>query len=234
MDCNLYEARRRMGAALAAEAPADGTDLVIGVPDSGIPAAVGFAQASGIPYGEGLVKNRYVGRTFISPSQMLRQQGIRLKLNPLRHAIDGKRIVVVDDSIVRGNTSRKLVQLLRDGGATEVHMRITSPPVVWPCFFGIDTDSQEQLIGANMTVEEIGQSIGADSLAYLSLDAMVEATGSPACDFCLACFNGDYPIEIPASVRRGKLAHETAADAAAEGENAAPADACSPATGDRS
>lgn len=207
-DCSLYEARRRMGESLAKEAPAS-ADLVIGIPDSGVPAAVGYAQGSGIPFGEGLVKNRYVGRTFISPSQQLRQQGIRLKLNPLRHVIKGKRLVVTDDSIVRGNTSRKLVQLLRDAGAAEVHMRITSPPVSWPCFFGIDTDCQEQLIASSHSIEEIREFIGADSLAYLSLDALVEATGAPKERFCLACLDGDYPIEIPDSVRRGKLALES-------------------------
>jgi amidophosphoribosyltransferase len=206
-DCSLYEARRRMGAALALEAPAR-ADLVIGVPDSGIPAAVGFAAASTIPYGEGLAKNRYVGRTFISPSQMLRQQGIRLKLNPMKHAIKGKRLVVVDDSIVRGNTTKKLVALLRDAGATEVHMRITSPPVAWPCFYGIDTDTREQLIAATHSLEDIREHIGADSLAYLSLDAMVEATGAKKDDFCLACFDGSYPIDIPESVREGKMALE--------------------------
>lgn len=204
----VYEARRLMGERLAHEAPVE-ADLVIGVPDSGLPAAVGFARASGIPYGEGLAKNRYVGRTFISPSQSLRQQGIRLKLNPLRRAIEGKRLVVVDDSIVRGNTTQKLVKLLREAGAAEVHMRITSPPVVWPCFYGIDTDTQEQLIAASHSVEEIRAHIGANSLAYLSLDGMVEATGAPAGAFCLACFDGAYPIEIPDSVRRGKLALET-------------------------
>ncbi len=205
--CSLYEARRRMGAALAVEAPVE-ADMVMGVPDSGIPAAVGFAAASGVPFGEGLAKNRYVGRTFISPSQTIRQQGIKLKLNPLKHAIRGKRLIVVDDSIVRGNTTKKLVALLREAGAAEVHMRITSPPVVWPCFYGIDTDTQEQLIGATKTVEEIRAHIGADSLAYLSLPAMVEATGSPCDDFCLACFDGEYPIEIPESVKSGKLALE--------------------------
>ena len=208
LDCNLYEARRLMGVSLAKEAPAD-ADLVIGVPDSGVPAAVGFAQESGIPFSEGLVKNRYVGRTFISPSQGLRQQGIKLKLNPLRHAIEGRRLVIVDDSIVRGNTSRKLVELLRDAGATEVHMRITSPPVSWPCFYGIDTDSQEQLIASATSVEAVREFIGADSLAYLSLDAMVEATGSPMERFCLACFDGEYPIDIPEPVKRGKLALES-------------------------
>jgi len=206
-DCSLYEARRRMGEALAAEAPAD-ADMVMGVPDSGIPAAVGFAAASGVPYGEGLAKNRYVGRTFISPSQTLRQQGIKLKLNPLKHAIKGKRLVVVDDSIVRGNTTKKLIQLLRDAGAAEVHMRITSPPVAWPCFYGIDTDSRDQLIGATKTVEEIRAHIDADSLAYLSLPAMVAATNAPAESFCLACFDGEYPIDIPDSVRHGKMALE--------------------------
>lgn len=209
-DCTLYEARRRMGEALAHEAPAD-ADFVIGVPDSGIPAATGFAHESGLPYGEGLAKNRYVGRTFISPSQTLRQQGIRLKLNPLKHAINGKRIVVVDDSIVRGNTTRKLVQLLREAGAAEVHMRITSPPVVWPCFYGIDTDTQDQLIASSHSVEEIRAHIGADSLAYLSLDGMIGATGGTKNDFCLACFDGTYPIEIPESIRLGKLAHEACA-----------------------
>ena len=207
-DCSLYEARRNMGAALAIEAPVD-ADMVMGVPDSGIPAAVGFAQASGVPYGEGLAKNRYVGRTFISPSQTIRQQGIKLKLNPLKHAIRGKRLIVVDDSIVRGNTTKKLVALLRETGAAEVHMRITSPPVQWPCFYGIDTDTQEQLIGATKTIEEIREHIGADSLAYLSLPAMVAATGAAAESFCLACFNGEYPIEIPDSVKAGKLALES-------------------------
>lgn len=206
-DCSLYEARSRMGAAIARSAPVE-ADLVMGVPDSGVPAAVGFAAESGIPFGEGLVKNRYVGRTFISPTQSLRQQGIRLKLNPLRHIIGGKRLVVTDDSIVRGNTSRKLVALLREAGATEVHMRITSPPVQWPCFYGIDTDTQEQLIAAVKSVEEVREFIGADSLAYLSIDDMVTATGAPHADYCLACFNGEYPIEIPESVKAGKLSLE--------------------------
>lgn len=208
-DCSLYEARRRQGASLAASAPAD-ADLVIGVPDSGVPGAVGYAQASGIPYGEGLVKNRYVGRTFISPTQSLRQQGIRLKLNPLRHIIAGKRLVVVDDSIVRGNTSRKLVQLLRDAGAAEVHLRITSPPVRWPCFYGIDTDTQEQLIASSHDVEAVRAFIGADSLAHLSLEDLVASTGRDASYFCTACFTGDYPIEVPEQVKRGKLRLESA------------------------
>ena len=207
-DCSVYEARRRQGAALAAIAPVE-ADLVIGVPDSGVPGAVGYAQASGIPFGEGLVKNRYVGRTFISPTQSLRQQGIRLKLNPLRHIIERQRLVVVDDSIVRGNTSKKLVQLLRDAGAAEVHMRLTSPPVVWPCFYGIDTDTQEQLIAATHSLEEVRDFIGADSLVYLPLDDLVASTARPAAEFCTACFDGDYPIEVPELVRRGKLRMET-------------------------
>ena len=207
-DCSLYEARQRMGAAIARSAPVE-ADLVIGVPDSGVPAAVGYAQGSGIPFGEGLVKNRYVGRTFISPTQSIRQQGIRLKLNPLKHVIAGKRLVVVDDSIVRGNTSRKLVQLLRDAGAREVHMRITSPPVRWPCFYGIDTDTQEQLIASSKSVDEVRDFIGADSLAYLSLEDLIESTGRTRGDYCLACFDGEYPIEIPDSVKQGKLALES-------------------------
>jgi amidophosphoribosyltransferase len=206
-DCNLYEARQKMGAALSKTAPVE-ADLVIGVPDSGIPGATGYARGSGIPYGEGLVKNRYVGRTFISPSQAIRQQGIRVKLNPLRHVLEGRRVVVVDDSIVRGNTSRKLVALLREGGAAEVHMRITSPPVKWPCFYGIDTDTQEQLVASSKSVDEVRDFIGADSLAYLPFEDMVEATGRQAEDFCLACFDGRYPVEIPESVKAGKLALE--------------------------
>jgi amidophosphoribosyltransferase len=206
-DCTLHEARQRMGAAMARSAPVE-ADLVIGVPDSGTPAAIGYARESGIPFGEGLAKNRYVGRTFISPSETLRQQGIRLKLNPMRHALEGRRLVVVDDSIVRGNTTRKLIALLREAGALAVHMRITSPPVRWPCFYGIDTDTQQQLIASAKTVEEVRQFIGADSLAYLSIDDMVTATGGHRSDYCLACFNGDYPVEIPESVRAGKMALE--------------------------
>jgi amidophosphoribosyltransferase len=206
-DCTVYEARVRMGAALARSAPAE-ADLVIGVPDSGIPGAVGYAAESGIPYGEGLIRNRYAGRTFIQPSQSIRQHGIRMKLNPLRHAIAGKRLVVCDDSIVRGNTTRKIVELLREAGATEVHVRITSPPVRWPCFYGIDTDTQEQLIASQLSVEEIAERIGADSLAYLSIDDMVAATMRGRDSYCSACFSGDYPIEIPETVRAGKLALE--------------------------
>lgn len=205
---SMYEVRHKMGRTLAAEAPVE-ADMVMGVPDSGIPAAVGYAKASGIPFGEGLAKNRYVGRTFISPSQTIRQLGIRLKLNPMRHAIEGKRLVVIDDSIVRGNTTKALVQMLKEHGAAEVHMRITSPPVAWPCFYGLDIDTREQLIGANKSVEEIRDYIGADSLAYLSKEGMVASTGLPGQNFCLACFDGRYPIDIPSNLTSGsKLAYE--------------------------
>lgn len=206
-DCNLYESRQRFGAAIARSDAVD-ADLVIGVPDSGTPSAIGYAAESGIPYGEALIKNRYVGRTFISPTQSLRQQGIRLKLNPLKHVLAGKRVVVVDDSIVRGNTSRKLVALLREAGATEVHMRITSPPVRWPCFYGIDTDTQEQLIASSQSIDAVRDFIGADSLAYLSIDDMLEGTGNPGAGYCTACFDGRYPIDIPDRVKRGKLSLE--------------------------
>ena len=205
----LYSYRMRIGQVLAKESPAD-VDMIIGVPDSGIPAAIGFSRASGIPYGEGLIKNRYVGRTFIQPSQHMREVGIRMKLNPLKDVLDGKRVLIVDDSIVRGTTSRKIVKALRDAGATEVHMRISSPPVTHPCFYGIDTDSQDQLIAATKSVAEIEQQIGVDSLAYLSHQGMLEATGEHPEHFCSACFTGDYPIPVPDAMKRSKLMLETA------------------------
>jgi amidophosphoribosyltransferase len=181
---------------------------VIGVPDSGTPAAVGYAERSGIPYGEGLVKNRYVGRTFIQPDQGLRERGVKLKFNALRTALEGRRVVVVDDSIVRGSTTRKLVQLLFEAGAAEVHLRISSPPIVSPCFYGIDMADQGQLIAAGRTVEEVGKRLGATSLAYLSLDGLTEATHRPAETFCRACLTGRYPTEIPADMRLSKLRFE--------------------------
>lgn len=192
-DCSLYMARKRMGMELAKEAPAD-ADLVIGLPDSGTPAAIGYAEKSGIPFSEGLIKNRYVGRTFIQPDQSLRQLGVKLKLNPLKEVIDGKRLVMVDDSIVRGNTSRQIVSMLKEAGAKEVHIRISSPPIVYPCFYGIDTDDAAQLIASNKSIEEIRQFLGADSLSYLSLEGLIAATGLPHEHFCLACLNGSYPI----------------------------------------
>ena len=193
---SVIAARNAMGAALAREHPVE-ADLVIATPESGTPAAIGYAQASGIPYGQGLVKNAYVGRTFIQPTQTLRQLGIRLKLNPVREVIGGKRLVVVDDSIVRGNTQRALVRMLREAGAAEIHIRISSPPVLWPCFYGIDFATRAELIATSMSVEQIRESIGADSLGYLSVDGMVEATGQPRSELCTACFTGDYPIPPP-------------------------------------
>ncbi|MFN3360556.1 MAG: amidophosphoribosyltransferase [Pseudanabaenaceae cyanobacterium] len=200
----LYTYRMRLGSVLAQEAPVE-ADLVIGVPDSGIPAAIGFAQTSGIPYGEGLIKNRYVGRTFIQPTQSMRETGIKMKLNPLKDVLQGKRVVVVDDSIVRGTTSRKIVQTLREGGAREVHMRISSPPVTHPCFYGIDTDSQDQLIAARQSLPEIATTLGVDSLAYLSEAGMLQATQTDPDRFCTACFNGRYPIPISDKLKRTKL-----------------------------
>jgi amidophosphoribosyltransferase len=200
---SVQETRVEVGRRLAREHPAD-ADLVIPVPESGTPAAVGYAEASGIPYGIGLVKNAYVGRTFIQPSNTIRQLGIRLKLNPLRSAIAGKRLVVVDDSIVRGNTQRALVRMLREAGAREVHVRISSPPVQWPCFYGIDFASRAELIANGLTVEQVCASIGADSLGYISLDELVTATTLPAERLCRACFTGDYPIELPAPDLLGK------------------------------
>ena len=204
---SLYAYRLRLGQILALEAPVP-ADLVIGVPDSGIPAAIGYSQTSGIPYGEGLIKNRYVGRTFIQPTQAMRETGIRMKLNPLKDVLQGKRVIVVDDSIVRGTTSRKIVHTLREAGAIEVHMRISSPPVTHPCFYGIDTDSQDQLIGAKHTVAEIAHRIGVDSLAYLSEGGMLRATATNPENFCTACFNGRYPIEVPDKLKRTKLFFE--------------------------
>lgn len=206
---SLYSYRMRIGHQLAKESPID-ADIVIAVPDSGIPAAIGYSQVSGIPYAEGLIKNRYVGRTFIQPTQSMREMGIRMKLNPLKDVLQGKRVIIVDDSIVRGTTSRKIVKALRDAGATEVHMRISSPPVTHPCFYGIDTDNQDQLIAATKTVAEIAEQIGVDSLCYLSWDGMLESTLQPTENFCSACFTGDYPIEIPSSIRRSKLILEAA------------------------
>ncbi len=196
----VQRTRMQIGAQLAREHPADG-DLVMPVPDSGTPAALGYARESGIPFGLGLVKNAYVGRTFIQPTQTIRQLGIRLKLNPLREVIDGQRLVVVDDSIVRGNTQRALIRMLREAGAAEVHVRISSPPVNWPCFYGIDFATRAELIAPGMTNDQIAQAIGADSLGFISLDGLVGATELPAEQLCRACFDGDYPIRIPTAAR---------------------------------
>jgi amidophosphoribosyltransferase len=179
--------------------------MVMGVPDSGIPAAEGYARRSGIPYGQGLVKNRYIGRTFIAPDQRQRDQGVRRKLNPLRGNIEGKRLIVVDDSIVRGTTTRAMVRMLRDTGAAEVHLRISSPPYRWPCFFGLDTGSRAELIAANLEVGEIRDYVGADSLVYLELSALKAAIGVPGAGFCTACLTGDYPVEVPLTLSKGVL-----------------------------
>lgn len=200
----IHKTRVAIGAQLAREAPAE-ADLVIPVPESGTPAAIGYAKESGIPFGLGLVKNSYVGRTFIQPSQTIRQLGIRLKLNPLREIIEGKRIVVVDDSIVRGNTQRAIVRMLREAGAREIHVRISSPPVKWPCYYGIDFATKAELIANGLEVEEIRRSIGADSLGYVSLDGLISATQVPSERLCSACFTGEYPIRIPEDMSEGKL-----------------------------
>jgi amidophosphoribosyltransferase len=192
----VYEARREMGRILAREHPAD-ADLVIAVPTTGHSAAQGFAEVSGIPYGDGLYKNNYVGRTFIQPSQSLRDRGVKLKLNPLPESIRGKRLVVIDDSIVRGTTQKQVVAALREAGATAVNIRITCPPVLWPCFYGIDFPTRQELIAADLTVEQIRDYVGADSLGYLSLDGMVEAAQGEKRSFCRACFDGEYPIPVP-------------------------------------
>jgi len=192
----VYEARREMGRTLAREHPAD-ADLVIAVPTTGHSAAQGFSEVTGIPYGDGLYKNNYVGRTFIEPSQTLRDRGAKMKYNPLPESIEGKRLVVVDDSIVRGTTTKQIVSLLREAGATEVHIRITCPPVRWPCFYGIDFPTRQELIAADLTVEQITDYVGAESLGYLSLEGMVAATGDAPGSFCRACFDGEYPIAVP-------------------------------------
>jgi amidophosphoribosyltransferase len=194
----VYATRRRMGALLASQGSVE-ADLVIGVPDSGVAAAEGYSEASGVPYGQGLIKNRYIGRTFIAPTPAARALGVRRKLNPLRASIDGKRLIVVDDSIVRGTTTRGLVKMLRDAGAAEVHLRISSPPFAWPCYYGIDTPDRDELIAARLSVEEVRAHIGADSLDYLSLQNLMSAVGANAegSGYCRACLTGNYPAPVP-------------------------------------
>ncbi len=193
-DINSYMFRRRCGKILQREAPCD-VDLVIPVPDSGYASAIGYSQESGIKLGEGLVKNRYMGRTFIKPTQEEREMAVKLKLNPLGHVVRDKRIVLIDDSIVRGTTSKNLIKNLRDAGAVEVHMRITSPPVVFPCYYGIDTASRKNLIASQMTKDEICEMIGADSLEFISIEGLEQAARIGGGNLCLACFNGDYPVD---------------------------------------
>jgi amidophosphoribosyltransferase len=204
---SVHQVRRSLGAALAVEAPVD-ADLVIPVPDTAWSAAAGYAEASGIPFGEGLMKNRYVGRTFIQPSQTMRQLGIRIKLNPLREAIRGLRLVVVDDSIVRGNTTKAIVAMLREAGAHEVHVRITSPPVRWPCFYGIDMPTRAELVASDLLSDEVASYVGADSLGYLSLEALTETAAGPGAGptgLCTACFTGTYPIPVEGQVQGKEL-----------------------------
>ena len=205
---NVHAARRRMGQLLAKQAPVE-ADVVIGVPDSGLPAAIGYASGSGIQYQEGLIKNRYIQRTFIQPDQTQREMGVRMKLTPLDDVLRGKRVVVVEDSIVRGTTTKRIVQMIRDAGAAEVHLRISSPPYRWPCFYGIDTAARKDLIAFQKSVEEIRAYNGADSLAYITMDNLLEAVGSPKTQFCRACFDGEYPITIPDDVRYTKLVFES-------------------------
>ena len=199
----VYGTRRKMGELLAIHAPVE-ADLVMGVPDSGASAAEGYAAASGIAFGQGLVKNRYIGRTFIAPTPEARALGVRRKLNPLSSTIAGKRLVVVDDSIVRGTTTRQLVKMLREAGAAEVHLRISSPPFRWPCFYGIDTPERDELIAARHSVEEVAAQLEADSLAYLTIDQLMEAVGAPrdGAGFCRACLSGEYPTEVPVTLQR--------------------------------
>ena len=202
----LYPARQAMGEGLAVEHAVD-ADLVMSVPDSATPAAIGYSRKSGLPLCEGLLKNRYVGRTFIEPDQRIRDLGVKLKFNPLPQMLDGKRVVVVDDSIVRGTTTPQVVKLLRRAGAKEVHMRICAPPLRYPCFFGVDMATQWELIAAQKAIPEVRDFIGADSLGYLSIDGLIKAVGLPRDIFCLACFTGDYPI--PVQLEMAKLALET-------------------------
>jgi amidophosphoribosyltransferase len=204
---SLYEARRNMGRQLALESPVE-ADVVISLPDSGTPAAVGYAEQSGIPFSEGLIKSRYITRTFIQPNQRLRDVGIKLKFNPLREILAGRRVVLVDDSIVRGTTSQKIVAELRRAGASQVHMRVSSPPIQWPCFMGIDIASRAELIASGRTVAEVEQMIGADSLRYLSQPGLLRAV-KDVTGFCMACFDGRYPVPVPVQLEMDKLALET-------------------------
>lgn len=206
---SLYICRKRMGHVLAQEHPAK-ADLVVPVPESGIPHAIGYAEASKIPFGEALIKNRYIFRTFIEPSQEQRDLGVRMKFTPLREAVEGKRVVLIDDSIVRGTTHKQLVGMVREAGAREVHLRVCSPPLRYPCYYGIDMDHQEQFIAWRLSVEEVGMRLNADSIGYLSIDGLIEAVGLPRSNFCLACFNNRYPIRVPKAVRVSKLALEAA------------------------
>jgi amidophosphoribosyltransferase len=204
---SIYIARKRMGHVLAREQPCD-ADIIVPVPESGVPHAIGYAEASRTPFGEALIKNRYILRTFIQPEQRERNESVRMKFSPLREAVEGRRVVLVDDSIVRGTTTRQLVGMVREAGAREVHLRINSPPLRYPCYYGIDMDTQDQFIAHRMRVPDIAQQLGADSLGYLSINGLIEAVGLSRSNFCLACFNNRYPIDIPKRTKIGKLALE--------------------------
>jgi amidophosphoribosyltransferase len=205
----LHQVRRRMGRELARQHPIEGAaDVVIPIPDTGIPAAIGFAEQSGIPYGEGIIKNRYIARTFIQPDQRMRELGVKMKLMPIKEALAGKRVVMVDDSIVRGTTTSQIVKMLFDSGASEVHVRITAPPITHPCFYGIDMADQAELVAAHQDVESIRKLIGATSLGYLSIDGLSRAIGMSRDRFCLACFDGNYPIPIPERIKMSKFVLE--------------------------
>jgi amidophosphoribosyltransferase len=204
---SVHHARVRQGELLASQAPVE-ADMVMGVPESGLPAAEGYARASGIPYGQGLVKNRYIGRTFIAPSQEMRALGVRMKLNPLKENLQGKRVVVVDDSVVRGTTQKQLVKMLREAGVAEVHLRLTSPPIKWSCFYGIDTGERRELLAANLEVDQIRAYLNVDSLAFITLDRLMESTGTLASGFCDACFTGEYPVAVPVTLTKGVLETE--------------------------
>ncbi|MBE7041122.1 MAG: amidophosphoribosyltransferase [Ruminococcaceae bacterium] len=203
---SVYEVRKAMGHQLAKEHPVD-ADLVFGVPDSGLCAAIGYAEESGLPYGKGFIKNKYVGRTFILPTQAQREAAVNIKLNVLRSSVEGKRVVMIDDSIVRGTTCANIIRALKDAGAKEVHMRVSSPPFLWPCYFGTDIPSRDCLMAVKYSIEEIRQKIGADSLGYLSIDGLKEATKSLNCDYCQACFTGKYPMDVPLNVDKSNYEH---------------------------
>jgi amidophosphoribosyltransferase len=211
----VHGARVRMGELLAEQAPVEG-DMVMGVPESGVPAAEGFAKASGIPYGQGLVKNRYIGRTFIAPSQELRAAGVRRKFNPIRENIKGKRVVVVDNSVVRGTSQKAITKMLREAGAREVHLRVSSPPYRWPCFYGVDTGTRGDLLAANLTVPEIGKYLGVDSIAYLSQENLMRAIEAHGAGFCTACTSGEYPVAVPVTLSKSVLESEGSLDAASD------------------
>ncbi len=226
---SLYEARRHMGMELAKEHPVE-ADLVMPVPDTGGPAAAGYSEQSGIPYREGFVRNRYSGRTFIQPSQAMRQRGVNVKLSPLRETIRGQRLIVVDDSIVRGTTTRQIVGLLRRAGAREVHVRISAPPIYHPCFYGIDTSVPRELLAATHSIEEIREFIGADSLGYLSVPGVLAALELPYEQFCFACFDGRYPEPVPYDVEARKFLLEEPVSPSSSGHSLAPLSPPAPAT----